>query len=277
MNLAYHAAIWRGRAIRKRYRAALQRIVQERIEPPRKIDIDVFAYSNEAMLPEQIASIRSLLSHAGRPNSFTIVSDGSHSPLSAGLLEYVDPCVKVSRVVKPREDLPERFRKYLANHYTGRQLSLIMSLPVSSPALYVDADVLFFAGASDLVREIEQRDAPAHYLADCQFTGDERLLRDQSEKRDPVNTGVLLLVQKLDWSLAIERFLHLQHAPAFHTNQTLTHLAMHQNGARALDPAKYVLQLDDQTRWQDRHAGPDLVLRHYVQPVRHKFWINLKP
>ena len=40
----------------------------------------------------------------------------------------------------------------------------------------------------------------------------------------------------------------------------------------ALDARKYVLQLDDQTIYPDRYAGPDLVLRHYVNPVRHKFW-----
>ncbi|MEY2544961.1 MAG: hypothetical protein QOG48_78 [Verrucomicrobiota bacterium] len=273
MNLAYHFAIWRGRAIRNRYRAALPRIVSQGIEAPRKIDIDVFAYSNEEMLPEQIASIRSFLRHAGRPKSFTVVSDGSHSPRSIRLLEDVDLSVKVRSSVLPPPNVPEKLRNYLANHYTGKQLALIMSL---EHALYVDADVLFFPGASDLVRQIEQRDAPAYYLADCQFAGDEHLLRDESEKRDPVNTGVLLLFQKLDWSLALERFLQLGGAPAFHTNQTLTHLAMHRNGARPLDPAKYVLQLDDQAIWQDRHAGPELVLRHYVNPVRHKFWTSLK-
>lgn len=273
MNLAYHAAIWRGRAIRQRYLAALPRTVREKIEPPRKIDIDVFAYSNEAMLPEQIASIRSFLRYAGRPKSFTVVSDGSHSAESIQLLEDVDPSVNCRAGAPPAEALPQKLRDYLTIHHTGKQLALIMSL---ERALYVDADVLFFPGASALVRQVGERDAPAWYLADCQFAGDARLLRNEAEKRDPVNTGVLLLQQKLDWSLALDRFMQLEGAPAFHTNQTLTHLAMHKNGARALDPARYVLQLDDQTRWQDRHAGPALVLRHYVQPVRHKFWTSLK-
>jgi hypothetical protein len=274
MNLGYRFAIWRGRAIRNRYRARLREIVRQRIEPPCKIDIDVFAYSSEDMLPEQIASIRSFLRYAGRPRSFTVVSDGSHSGDSIRLLENVDLSVKVAPAVPPRTDFPEAFRDYLTNHRTGKQLALIMSL---EHAFYIDADVLFFAGASELVRQIERRDAPAYYLADCQFAGDERLLRDQSEKRNPVNTGVLLLFQKLDWSLPVDRFLQMPGAPAFHTNQTLTHLTMHQNGARPLDPASYVLQLDDQTIRQDRHAGPELVLRHYVQPVRHKFWTSLKP
>ena len=55
----------------------------------------------------------------------------------------------------------------------------------------------------------------------------------------------------------------------------MTHLAMTATGAVAFDPKKFVLQLDDQFEFADRYAGPDLVLRHYVNPVRHKFWSTL--
>ena len=41
------------------------------------------------------------------------------------------------------------------------------------------------------------------------------------------------------------------------------------------DPAKYVLRLDDQFIYADQFADPRLVLRHYVDPVRHKFWTRL--
>jgi hypothetical protein len=191
------------------------------------------------------------------------------------LLEGIDATVKVRGPIDVPIDLPDRFRNYLINHSTGRQLALIMSLPQSGPALYVDADVRFFPGASDLLDVVTTGQAPAYFQADCQFAGDERLLRDDAEKQLPVNTGVLLLLKPLDWSLAIGRFLELQTEPAFHTNQTLTHLTMHRNGARPLDPWKYVLQLDDQTELRDRHASARIALRHYVQPVRHKFWTSL--
>jgi hypothetical protein len=46
-------------------------------------------------------------------------------------------------------------------------------------------------------------------------------------------------------------------------------------GAAPLDPVKFVLQLDDQFELSDRYASPGLVLRHYVNPVRHKFWSTL--
>lgn len=275
-NFGYHFARIKGNAIRKLYRAFLPWIIRRRVNPPRKIDIDVFAYSSEAMLPEQIASIRSFLRYVGRPKSFTVVSDGSHSEASVRLLEHVDLAVSVRRSSPPPAGLPDKLADYLTNHPTGKQLALIMSLPMGDSALYVDSDVRFFPGASDLIERITTRDAPAYYLADCQFSGDERLLRDPSERRDPINTGVLLLFEKLDWSFAIEQFLEMDGAPNFFTNQTITHLTMHKNGARPLDPARYLLQLDDQFILQDRHANAALALRHYVNPVRHKFWTSLR-
>ncbi len=95
-NLGYRFAFWQGNATRRIYRALLPWIVRQRIDPPRQIDLEVFAYSNEEMLPEQVASIRSFLRHAGRPQSFTVVSDGSHSPGSIRLLEEIDPAVQRS-------------------------------------------------------------------------------------------------------------------------------------------------------------------------------------
>jgi hypothetical protein len=148
-------------------------------------------------------------------------------------------------------------------------------LPQNGPALYVDADVRFYPGAVDLFERGQTKDASAYYLADCQFSGDRRLVRGAIEEKEPVNTGVLFLFGKLDWTLSIRRFLELNGEPTFFTNQTLTHLTMHQNGARSFDPMTYVLQLDDQFEFRDRYANPRLALRHYVNPVRYKFWTNL--
>jgi len=275
-NFGYHLARFKGNVRRQLYRALLPLMVRRRFNP-RSIALDIFSYSNEAMLPEQIASICSFLRHVGRPKSFTVVSDGSHAKCSIRLLQEVDPSVTVRLSIQPPVgELPERFRRYLTTHSTGKQLALIMSLPRNGPVLYVDSDVLFFDGAVDLILRAREKNLSAYYLADCQFSGDGRLLRDPAEEREPVNTGALLLFQKLDWSLGINRFLELDGEPNFFTNQTLTHLVMHANGARAFDPAKYVLRLDDQFVYVDRYADAALALRHYVNPVRHKFWTSLR-
>jgi hypothetical protein len=207
---------------------------------------------------------------------FTVVSDGTYSEQNRRLLKQLDPSVSVSDAGEwmPR-DLPDEILPYLKTHPTGRQLALIMSLPKSAPVLYLDSDVLFFAGADDLHGYVETRDVPAFYMADCRFSGDERLLRDPTEGKDSVNTGFLLLFQKLDWTASVRRFLELEGEPNFFTNQTMTHLAMHANGAAPFDPRKYVLQLDDQFIFPDRYANPAIAVRHYVNPVRHKFWTSL--
>ena len=275
-NFGYHLARLKGNSRRKIYRALLPIVGRKPVRPPREIALDVFSYSGENTLPEQVASIRSFLQHVGRPKRFTVFSDGSYSDRSVDLLKHVDPTVSVQLSIQsPPEDLPTKFRQYVTTHPTGKQLALIMSLPKNGPALYIDSDVLFFPAAVDLVARTSDQHVPAYYLSDCQFSGDTRLLHDANEQAQPVNTGVLLLFEKLNWSLGIDRFLELQAEPNFFTNQTITHLTMHANGARPLDPVKYVLQLDDQFVYPDRYAGAALALRHYVNPVRHKFWTSL--
>ena len=273
-NFGYHLARWKGRALRNLYRTFLPAIVKRRIAAPRRLDLSVFSYSNEQMLPEQVRSIRSFLRHVGRPKSFTVMSDGSHTSQSIELLKDVDPSVSVG-VASDRlpPDLPEKFRHYVTVYTMAKQLGLLMSLPADGASLYIDADVLFFEGAHDFVDYLSRTNAPAFYLLDCQTSSaDPRVFRDAAEELNPVNCGFLLFLKKLDWSLAIERFLALEGEPNFFTNQTLAHLALHANGAQPFDPAKYIVQLDDQFVYQDRHAGAVVALRHYVNPVRHKFW-----
>lgn len=273
-NYGYHLARAKGRAVRALYRASLRAFPGT--EAARSFPLEVFSYSGEAALPEQVASIRSFLRHVGRPEMFNVVSDGTYSDSSKRILQAMDPCVCVRDVRDwVPKNLPEKIRPYLTEHPTGRQLALIMSLPVMRPTLYVDSDILFFAGARDLHLCAEARDVPVLYLADCRFSGDERLLRDPAETNQPVNTGFLLLFRQIDWSVAVQRFLELDGEPTFFTNQTLTHLAMHANGASPFDSRQYVLQLDDQFVYPDRYAGPSIALRHYVNPVRHKFWTSL--
>ena len=276
-NIGYHLARREGAAIRRIYHKALSMIVARKIEPPAELHVDLVTYSGEAALPEQVASIRSFLRHAGRPQQCTIFSDGTYTPRSIELLEQIDPVVHVNTAPPPiASNVPEKVQEYLATHPTGKQLAVIMSIKAENePAFYVDSDVLFFHGAKHLSSLIGQREAPAMYLADCIVAADERLFRDPAERERPVNTGFLLLSRPLDWSLALSRFAELNGAPNFFTNQTITHLTMHANGARPFDPRKFVLQLDDQFIHRDRYAGRDLALRHYVNPVRHKFWTSM--
>lgn len=277
-NFPYHLARLEGKVLRRFYRTQLPLIVRRKMRSCRDVPVEVFAYSGQSALPEQAASIRSFLTNVGRPKGFTIFSDGSYSSHSIQLLQRIDAVVHVSeRLPDLPAEIPEQLRTYLSCHPTGKQLRLVMSLPVNGPALYTDSDVLFFPAAVDLVEKLKSNGAPAYYLADYQFSGDERLLRDQSEKRDPVNTGFLLLLRKLDWSIGLERLQEMNGLPGFFTNQTVVHLCMHSNGAQAFDPQKYVLRADDEFVYRDYYADTSLAIRHYVHQIRHKFWMNFSP
>jgi hypothetical protein len=272
-NVPYHSARLEGMITRRLYQAALPFIARRKIQIPRDVPLEVYAYSGERTLPEQVASIRSFLAHAGRPRQFTVVSDGSYTAESAALLESIDKCVQVQQTSPPLPSgLPESVQSFLANHFTGRQLALIMSLPGNGPAIYTDSDVLFFKGAREIADLAETRSAPALYQADCVFAGDESLLRDESEKRNPANMGFLLLFKRLDWSCGLERLHAFPSVPNFFTTQTVTHLCLHANGAQPLDPQKFVLQRDDEFGYADHYANGSLAIRHYVNPIRHKFW-----
>ena len=275
-NVPYHSARLQGDIARDLYRAFLTMIARREVRPPRELSLQVFAYSGERTLPEQVASIRSFLTYAGRPTQFTVVSDGSYTAASAAVLEKIDRCVRVQLKPPPLlPGLPEKIRSYLTNHNTGKQLALIMSLPSDGPALYTDSDVLFFPGAEVIDELSRAQSVSAFYQADYQFSGDERLILDPAEMQNPANTGFLLLFRKLDWSLGIERLQRLEGEPSFFTNQTVTHLCLHANGARPFDSLKFVLQVDDQFIYRDRYAGSSIAMRHYVNPVRHKFWNRL--
>ncbi len=273
-NFGYHFGRKEGELRRRAYRALLPSIVQRKLSPPRSLPFEVYSYSGETTLPEQIRSIRSFLRHAGRPKSFNVISDGTHSERSLELLQRIDPVVSVRPAGEQLPaDLPEKFRRYITTYPMGKQLGLTMSLPRNGPALYIDSDILFFAGAAALAEQMIARDAPAFYLKDChEGSADPRIFREPVEAARPVNCGLLMMFRPLDWSLGIRRFLELEGEPNFFTNQTIVHVVMHANGALPLDEKRYVLQLDDQFVYPDRYAGPDLVLRHYVNPVRHKFW-----
>lgn len=267
------AAEWRGGFVRRAYGRRLGSVPPPP-EPPRALALSVVSFSGERDLLEQVASIRSLLAHAGAPASWTIVSDGTHAARSRALLEAVHPCVGVVALADAVvAHLCPAVARYARRHPMGKKLALELSLPLDGATLYVDADVLFFPGAARLASLLDGGDDRApRYLLDCGAYLDRRLLRHRGEAVGPVNGGVFLLRRPLDWRAALGRLDRLDGVPDFFTEQTLLHLAMHGSAARPLDPVRYVVSLQDERAFGDAFAGPGIVLRHYTTPVRHKLW-----
>ena len=233
-----------------------------------------------------MASLRSFLAHAGAPASWTVVSDGTHSGEERELLAAIHPCVSV-RDWRDRANphLPRILWDYAAVDALGKKLIALVSLPADAPVLYTDADVLYFAGAARAEELVRPGGSP-RYMGGGevrrQLTGgdarlgrfalDSDLLASESEADGEVNSGFLLLEGRLDWGPAVKRLAGRRRRPTFLTEQTVVHLTLSRASCRPLDPARYVLTAAD--RWGDRDefAGPGIVLRHYVTPVRHKLW-----
>jgi hypothetical protein len=271
---------WPAEAIeaRRTYVHRLTESVADGLDCAPQLPVEAVSFSSGHDVPELVACIRSFLSRAGTPFAFTVVSDGTHSRRSADLLRAVHPCVEVvdwRSVAQPR--LPWLLWEYARTSWRGKKLLVLASLDVRGPLVYTDADVLFFPGAADLHELAADLDAP-HYLPDCAGRTflDRTMLSDEREADESVNAGFIVLARPLDWEPALHRLeRRLRWKATTFTGQTVVHLTLHRAGAHRLDPARYVVADDDRERPDDPYVGPATVLRHYVAPVRHKFWTAL--
>jgi len=266
-------------AVRRGYAALLPLLAARPVDPPRDLGLDLWTFSCQRDLPEQVASLRSFLRHAGRPRRITVVSDGSHTPAARALLARLDPVVRVvdwDRVASP--EVPRAVRTWADRGDGGaatamvRKLAVELSMPVGGPTVYADADVLFFPGAADLA-DLAHRggDGRPRYLPDCGAGYLDERLADPADPA-PVNAGFFALHRPLDFSGALRRLARLGGPPRFHTEQTVLHLALHDSGGVALDRRRYVLSVADMHRRGDAFAADGIVLRHYTTPVRPKLW-----
>lgn len=158
----------------------------------------------------------------------------------------------------------------------GRKLSMIYSIPVHGPTVYADSDILYFHGARELADLAGAGKSEAKYLLDCWPSLDDRLLNGEEEKLRPVNAGFFFVNQPMDWSGAMERFNRMEGSPKFFTEQTLVHLTLRAQGARAFDPERYVMRNEDQWRYRDEFVNSRVCLRHYISSFRHKMWLRVR-
>ena len=177
-------------------------------------------------------------------------------------------------LVKP--DLSCVIKRYAAQHFLGKKLSLLTSLPVEGPTIYSDSDILFFPGASALANLLESPAKNPLYLLDSWPSLDARLLVADSERELPVNGGFFILNQTPDWSDALSRLERMEGDCVFFTEQTLVHLALKASNAKPLPTDKFVLRADDQFVFSDFYAGNGIALRHYISSIRTKMWHQTK-
>ncbi|MBP0016335.1 MAG: hypothetical protein J7647_02110 [Cyanobacteria bacterium SBLK] len=272
VNIGYRVARLQGKITRALYLRRIPQIVNRPIQQETQLDLAVYALSCPRDLPEQVASIRSFLSSVGIPEQFTIISDG-YSTKECELLEKIHPCVAVISLQEFTRGLPQKIYDYAAINPMGKKLAAILSIPCDRVSIYTDSDILFFPQATELKNLVDLANPNAYYLPDIDPAFDLRIIQE-SERKNPINGGFILFKKKPNWDFAMERFLHLQEPPNYFTEQTMMHLTLHREGAKPFPKARYIMWRDDEFLFRDRYANQETVLRHYVTPVRHKFWCN---
>lgn len=276
INIGYRLARIQGDILRCTYTALLPILSNKILKQEGRVAISVYSFSGQQDLPEQIASIRSFIYHVGIPERFIVVSDGTHSHRNLNLLSRIHPCVQIvelDQLVKPVK-LPKTVVNYAKTHPLGKKLSLLISIPVKQPTIYTDSDVLFFSGADKIIDLANLNSHNPYYLVDCYPALDERLTVDTSQDENPisVNSGFILFKSPVNWDIAIDRLSTIGDDYDYFTEQTIVHLAMHFNRGISLPSDEFIVSREDELIYQDRYAQQDIVLRHYVKPVRHKLW-----
>jgi hypothetical protein len=275
-SLEYRLAHLWANARRKAYCRKLTANRLDKLNVTKTIPARVLSFSGKKHLPEQVASIRSFLTHAGCPTTFAVLSDGTYDAQDIDLLRQIHPSVEViSPDVVLERDLPAGIQRYaISGQALGLKLAALFVFSKDTPLIYSDSDVLFFPEANPLLLESLGQKSPALYTPDSAIALDARLLRENDEKLQPVNSGFMLLKEQMDWSVGISRLESLAQSTTRFTEQTVVHLVMHHNKARRLDPDKFVTQTTDQLNIRDQFVSPAVAMRHYVSTIRNKFWLR---
>jgi hypothetical protein len=279
IKIGSHIALHQSRLYRFIYNASLPWIVKRKIDQKTITPLTVYSLSYEKGLPEQVASIRSFIKNVGVPNKFVVVSDGSYSERSKQLIRAIHPCVSVCDWFDfVRSDLPEYVRSFSALHPMGIKFSVLLSIPVdevaNETAIYTDCDILFFPAATELSEIAASKEHCSYYLPDCEKSLDSRLLFTAEEGEQPINAGFIIFKQEIDWSIALHRLSELEGGITYYLEQTLVHLALHHNKASPLATNKFIMDTSDLFIYRDLFASDQIAIRHYVNTVRHKFWLS---
>ena len=298
MNVGYHAGLRHGAWLRRRFARRAQRPgwLQQRLvaarqratHPLEPLPLTVVAFSGSRDRPEQLASLIALLANLGTPERIWIASDGSHNAAEITQLERLNPCIRVAPWQELACDpLPPPLARHAAAHPLGRKLAVLhgLSQPAAAavaPAtqlVYADSDVLLFPPARAWFADHPLPQARGAYLLDCQPALDPSLLSGEEAARLPLNSGFLLFSPATPprWSEALEALEAAAHSPGHYTEQTVVHLALSPPDYLPFPHHRFVVSILDQFRYRDLHLErqPDLVLRHYVNNVRFKFWTQL--
>lgn len=252
----------------------------------RDVDMDVVSLSSNNDYQEQILSILSYHRFVGEPKSWTVYSDGSHSPEQISQLETVFPYVKVKSVDlfnadEVRAHMKERLLPYFEtlfhyaqNHPMGKKLFYYINHPINNPTLFIDSDILFYRLAGESFERVQREDVSGWFLPDQVWNSlDGRYKSKHKPQVYQINAGFFLLNRELEnLEIGMEFIKEANGDYMWFTEQTCFHILLRENKCSPLDPRIFILNSSDQFDFSYGYQPKYMASRHYTGPVRHKMW-----
>ena len=254
--------------------------------PAPPIDLHVSTLACESYAPMLMTMIASFLEHAGQPASMTVISDGSMTPRTAAAVERLWPATEVVEASELLASLPADDpvrRGTRSSPYMVKLAWLREADRGAMPALNVDCDIQFLAGARRLRDLVDSSDPTPRYqhhppLGQARGTPYDERMTAGVEILTKVNSGVILRRRPLQWDRAIAALEPFAEDPHHLSEQTATAIALTDSGARHFDTGDFVLSSQDLNRPWDSYRRSDAVLRHYASDtLKRKLFVRSTP
>lgn len=248
-------------------------------------ELHVATYTREADAPELIAWVRGFASNVAVPGRLTVVSDGSLSRETLGLVETLVgrlPGCRLQIRGPFSGDVHPAIAPLVRAQARGEpsvalltKLELVTSL--RAPAIYSDVDVLMRSGARWLVQESHAEGPPISYNAQVFAAYDRRIVdtREVTALPADVNSGLLVVRGSLDWTGPLSRLRRIK-VPSYFTEQATVALGVLWNGGGPLNPHRaVVVNGRDLPEGLGRMSDPVAVAQHWTSRSRFGFWLQL--
>jgi hypothetical protein len=247
--------------------------------------MDVVSFSSSGDFYEQVLSILSFLRYVGRPLSWTIYSDSTHSAKQKELLKNTLNFVDIfhlnwkeitSLPADCKEELlpyQEYFLDYGKRLPLGQRLFYYLNHKIINPTLFLDSDIIFYDKASVFEKVLEEK-VSGWYLPDAGWGClDSRYKKSHPEQMYQVNGGFFLFNQELvNLSAGLQFLKDLEFTYEYFSDQNIFHILLKDNYFMPLDPRLFILNSGDQFDFSYLYSRKEMALRHYTGPVRHKIW-----
>ncbi|WP_276480592.1 hypothetical protein [Paraflavitalea pollutisoli] len=236
------------------------------------LPVDIVSFSGSKTLIEQCYSTLSFYYNVGRPQSWTIYSDKSHSQLEIDFLQQI-PGVQVKAWDSSLEVRIEALFEFGKFSIWGNRLHAYLNHPIQRTTIFTDSDMLFFPSFRNFLPVIG---SGSWFMPDSYPHLDAYYFKQFGESQGPfVNAGFLIFNKRPSWEVAVDYIINRPDRTSWEhfTEQAAIHHMFKTDGHyHLLDENSFILKGSDSFKFGTDYKSEDIAVRHYVSTVRHKMW-----